>query len=151
MRLWSLHPKYLDPQGLVALWREGLLAKKVLESKTKGYAHHPQLLRFRNYINPLIAINGYLYWVYMEAVHRGYNFSMEKISGGGQMTIIPVTTGQMKYECSHLLTKLHVRNIPYHQKLSHIKMNSIECNPVLYIIEGDVEQWEIQKQTSGQN
>lgn len=27
MRLWSLHPKHLDPQGLVALWREVLLAR----------------------------------------------------------------------------------------------------------------------------
>jgi len=25
MRLWTLHPKYLDARGLVALWREGLL------------------------------------------------------------------------------------------------------------------------------
>jgi len=30
MRLWSLHPRYLDAKGLVALWREGLLAQKVL-------------------------------------------------------------------------------------------------------------------------
>ena len=25
-KLWSIHPRYLDPQALVALWREGLLA-----------------------------------------------------------------------------------------------------------------------------
>ncbi|HEU5178767.1 MAG TPA: pyrimidine dimer DNA glycosylase/endonuclease V, partial [Burkholderiales bacterium] len=30
MRLWSLHPKYLDARGLVALWREALLAQAVL-------------------------------------------------------------------------------------------------------------------------
>ena len=30
MRLWSIHPKYLDRQGLLAVWREGLLAQKVL-------------------------------------------------------------------------------------------------------------------------
>jgi hypothetical protein len=29
-RIWSLHPKYLDARGLVALWREGLLAQAVL-------------------------------------------------------------------------------------------------------------------------
>ncbi|WP_223209021.1 pyrimidine dimer DNA glycosylase/endonuclease V [Pyrococcus furiosus] len=39
--LWSLHPKYLDSKGLVALWREGLLAKKVLEGKTRSYRNHP--------------------------------------------------------------------------------------------------------------
>ena len=37
MRLWSLRPKYLDSQGLVALWREGLLAQAVLRGKTRGY------------------------------------------------------------------------------------------------------------------
>jgi hypothetical protein len=33
MRIWSLHPKYLDSKGLVALWRESLLAKNVLRDK----------------------------------------------------------------------------------------------------------------------
>jgi len=42
MRIWSIHPKYLDAKGLVALWRETLLAKHVLEGKTKGYTNHPQ-------------------------------------------------------------------------------------------------------------
>ena len=36
MRLWSLHPRYLDAKGLVALWREGLLAQAVLKGQTKG-------------------------------------------------------------------------------------------------------------------
>ncbi|WP_343214776.1 pyrimidine dimer DNA glycosylase/endonuclease V, partial [Dokdonella sp.] len=40
MRLWSLHPRYLDPQGLVALWREALLAKAVLRGETRGYTQH---------------------------------------------------------------------------------------------------------------
>ena len=40
MRIWSLHPKYLDAKGIVALWRETLLAKHVLEGKTKGYKNH---------------------------------------------------------------------------------------------------------------
>lgn len=30
MRLWSLSPKYLDTKGLLAVWREGLLAQSVL-------------------------------------------------------------------------------------------------------------------------
>ena len=47
MRLWSVHPKYLDSKGLVALWREALLAKQVLEGGTKGYRNHPQLDRFK--------------------------------------------------------------------------------------------------------
>jgi hypothetical protein len=47
MRIWSIHPKYLDIKGLVALWREALLAKHVLEGRTKGYRNHPQLDRFK--------------------------------------------------------------------------------------------------------
>lgn len=37
MRIWSLHPSYLDAKGLVALWRETLLAQKVLLGATVGY------------------------------------------------------------------------------------------------------------------
>ena len=59
MRLWSLHPQYLDARGLMAFWREGLLAKAVLEGKTKGYTTHLQLLRFRKQDRPLDAINVY--------------------------------------------------------------------------------------------
>jgi len=46
MRIWSLHPKYLDAKGLVALWRDALLARHVLQGKTTGYKNHPQLNRF---------------------------------------------------------------------------------------------------------
>jgi len=46
MRIWSLHPKYLDTKGLVALWRDALLARHVLQGKTTGYKNHPQLNRF---------------------------------------------------------------------------------------------------------
>ncbi|MFP3165813.1 MAG: pyrimidine dimer DNA glycosylase/endonuclease V, partial [Nitrososphaeria archaeon] len=34
MRLWSLHPSFLDKQGILGVWREGLLAQKVLIGKT---------------------------------------------------------------------------------------------------------------------
>ncbi|MGP1680491.1 MAG: pyrimidine dimer DNA glycosylase/endonuclease V [Giesbergeria sp.] len=36
MRLWSLHPQYLDSKALVALRREGLLAQAVLAGLTRG-------------------------------------------------------------------------------------------------------------------
>jgi hypothetical protein len=38
---------YLDGRGLVALWREALLAQAVLRGRTRGY-RHPQLARFRS-------------------------------------------------------------------------------------------------------
>jgi len=59
MRLWSLHPKYLDAQGLVALWHEALLAKAVLRNETKGYRNHLQLERFRASSMPLLTINSF--------------------------------------------------------------------------------------------
>ena len=67
MRLWSLHPRYLDAKGLVALWREALLAQKVLHGNTKGYRNHPQLTRFKQQQNPLAAIAAYLREVQREA------------------------------------------------------------------------------------
>ena len=70
MRLWSLHPKYLDTKGLVALWREGLLARKVLQGQTRGYKYHPQLERFKNHNKPVNAIDTYLLHVYNESVNR---------------------------------------------------------------------------------
>jgi Pyrimidine dimer DNA glycosylase len=60
MRLWSIHPSFWDRQGLVAVWREALLAQKVLQGETKGYRSHPQLQRFRSSGDPLGAIAAYL-------------------------------------------------------------------------------------------
>ncbi|MBW2068247.1 MAG: hypothetical protein JRI31_05140 [Deltaproteobacteria bacterium] len=80
MRLWSLHPQYLDARGLMAFWREGLLAKAVLEGKTKGYTTHLQLLRFRKQDRPLDAINVYLQAVLQETQRRSYRFDSNKIN-----------------------------------------------------------------------
>src|SRR5207344_713386 len=80
VRIWSLHPKYLDARGLVALWREGLLAQAVLKGETTGYVYHPQLLRFREQSFPVAFIAEYLRVVHGEAVNRGYCFAAEKIS-----------------------------------------------------------------------
>jgi Pyrimidine dimer DNA glycosylase len=81
MRLWTIHPKHLDAKGLVALWREGMLAQKVLQRRTRGYQHHPQLLRFRSARNPMAAIASYLEAVYEESEWRGYQFDRSKITG----------------------------------------------------------------------
>src|SRR5664279_1767699 len=95
MRIWSLHPKYLDSKGLVALWREALLAKNVLEGKTIGYKNHPQLNRFKQAKRPLEAINQYLSEIYLESVIRSYNFDKQKINWSFKKSKLPVTTGQL--------------------------------------------------------
>ena len=110
MRLWSLHPKYLDPQGLVALWRESLLAKAVLRGETRGYTHHPQLERFKAHPRPRLAINAYLAAIHAEATARGYAFDRSKIGPVRAVQPIPVSTGQLALEWDHLQRKLATRN-----------------------------------------
>jgi len=140
MRLWSVHPRYLDARGLVAVWREALLAKKVLEGETKGYRHHPQLERFRALKQPLDGINGYLTEIYNESVRRGYHFDHGKISGGYQPVKIPVTRGQLEYETAHLLSKLRLRDPERYARLKSLK--EMEASPVFRTVEGNVEGWE---------
>ena len=110
MRLWSVHPRYLDPQGLVALWREALLARAVLRGRTRGYLHHPQLDRFRLQRRPRAAISMYLRAVHAEAVERGYSFDSAKVGTARTSARIPVTEGQIAFEWEHLLRKLSLRS-----------------------------------------
>ena len=144
MRLWSIHPRYLDTKGLVALWREALLAKKVLEGHIRGYKNHPQLERFKNYRDPLSAINSYLYYVYLEAKDRGYNFDVSKIEGITLLSkAIPVTEGQLLYELKHLCNKLKVRDKDRFFKFClNLSKEQIEPHPIFFVISGEVETWE---------
>ena len=141
MRLWSIHPKYLDSKGLVALWREALLAQSVLAEKTKGYRNHPQLNRFKETINPLGAIAIYLRYVFKEAEERGYNFSGNKIVNRRLNGKISVTDGQLQYEYSHLLKKLKVRDPKAFEDLKRVK--EIEVHPLFKKIKGEIEPWEV--------
>jgi len=97
MRLWSLHPSLLDAKGIVALWREALLAQKVLQGKTKGYRHHPQLQRFRQCGEPMAAITTYLWAVHDEAIARHYAFDASRIVGERWLVTIPVTQGRLAF------------------------------------------------------
>jgi Pyrimidine dimer DNA glycosylase len=142
MRLWSIHPKYLDPQGLVALWRESLLAQAVLRGETRGYRNHPQLYRFKNHTAPLTAISLYLKGIHAEAKARGYAFDESKIKPARKVVSLTVTSGQMAYEWKHLLTKLQVRNPALHEKWRNTEMP--EPHPMFNVHAGDVEPWERQ-------
>lgn len=140
MRLWSLHPKYLDPQGLVALWRETLLAQAVLNYETKGYRKHPQLERFKNCSDPMSAISNYLSRVYLESEFRGYSFNQSKIKAASKSITISVTNGQINYEWLHLMTKLKQRNPSVYNKWHNCK--NIEPHPLFVVQVGKIEQWE---------
>lgn len=141
MRIWSLHPKYLDTKGLVALWREALLAKHVLEGKTKGYKNHPQLNRFKKTKYPIDLINQYLSEVYHEAVNRNFNFDKQKIDWTFRKSTVPVTTGQMRYEARHLLIKLEKRDYNKYKELKSIL--TFDIHPIFKLVDGEIEEWEI--------
>lgn len=140
MRLWSLHPSYLDTKGLVALWREGLLARAVLEGKTVGYKNHPQLIRFKSQEKPLIFLDTYLHYVFLESKDRGYKFNHEKIGTHYTEEYITVTKGQIEYELKHLQRKLKTRDIPKYMDLKRIEVP--RSNPIFKVIPGDIESWE---------
>ncbi len=140
MRLWTLHPQYLDPQGLVALWRESLLARAVLRGETKGYRHHPQLQRFQQHTAPRSAINGYLAAVLSEAESRGYSFDASKVGPIRSRTRIRATTGQLQYEWRHLLRKLRVRSPARYRRLRALAQPV--PHPMFRIVAGPVAPWE---------
>jgi hypothetical protein len=140
MRLWTLHPKYLDRQGLVAVWREGLLAQAVLAGKTKGYKNHPQLERFKLHAHPKRAIAYYLHEVLNEANGRGYNFDETKIEFTGKPHSIQTTSGQLEYEVKHLLGKLEKRSKKDYEVLA--TFGNFDPHPLFQIIPGEIEGWE---------
>jgi hypothetical protein len=140
MRLWTLHPRYLDPQGLVALWREALLARKVLRGRTRGYRHHPQLERFRRHPAARSAINAYLAGVYDEACARGYVFDRAKVGPVRAVPRVTVTTGQLDYEWRHLARKLRVRSPRVLR--SHRKEARPQAHPLFRVVAGPVQSWE---------
>lgn len=141
MRLWTLHPKYLDARGLMALWREALLAQAVLKGQTRGYTAHPQLIRFRNAPSPLESIASYLQTIHAEATARGYHFNVGKIGPIGHVEPIVVTRGQLDYEWSHLKAKLEARAPSCYANWEQI--SHPEPHPLFHIVPGSIAEWEV--------
>lgn len=139
MRLWTLHPKYLDAQGLVALWREGLLAQKVLQGRTRGYRNHPQLDRFKAQPDPVASIARYLRGVQEEATRRGYRFTKSKIARRDGAGAIAETHGQLRYEWQHLRRKLRRRAPPQFRALAAVRP---QPHPLFTLARGPVRDWE---------
>ncbi len=140
MRLWTLHPGYLDAIGLVALWREALLARAVLRGDTDGYRHHPQLQRFRGCRWPRSAINAYLVGVHCEASFRGYNFTRSKLASVAIAQQIETTDEQLRYEWSWLLHKLRVRDPEACRRHSTVTLPA--AHPLFRVVQGPVCKWE---------
>jgi hypothetical protein len=141
MRLWTLHPEYLDTKGLVAAWREALLAQKVLAGGTKGYRHHPQLARFRAQSDPLAAIGSFLDALAQEAQRRNYHFDASKIARHRFRGRIPETRGQLLYEWEHLKRKLRARAPEQYRQVRNLALP--KPHPLFRIVAGGVRKWEI--------
>ena len=144
MRLWSLHPRHLDRQGLTGCWREALLAQAVLAGRTRGYRSHPQLERLRAQSDPLAAVGAYLDAVAVEATARGYRFDRTRIDHAPNLeapaTRIPVTDEQLALEWRHLLAKLELRSPDLHHRLR--QLSGPEPHPLFTVEPGAVEPWE---------
>ena len=140
MRLWSIHPRYLDAQGLVALWREGLLAQAVLKGKTQGYTRHPQLERFADQGSSVACLAEYLRVIQVEATRRGYLFDASKISRGRWAGQIAVTRGQIEYEWQHLRGKVARRSTEWLDRIIHLRRPV--PHPLFRVVPGPVAGWE---------
>src|SRR5215467_6690916 len=140
MRLWTLHPRYLDSQGLVAAWREALLAQKVLAGQTRGYRRHPQLTRFFAGTDPLATIAAFLAGIAEEATVRDYEFNTAKIARRKFKGQICETDGQLLYEWKHLRKKLRARSPRKYREIRSIKVP--EPHPLFQIVPGNIQDWE---------
>jgi hypothetical protein len=140
MRLWTVHPSHLDAKGLVAAWREALLAQKVLGGGTRGYRNHPQLIRFRSQPKPLHAMAAFLRGIADEARSRGYRFDVSKIRRSEPVPRIVETDGQLLYEWRHLRAKLRVRAPALYRRSGRISRP--ESHPLFRIVSGAVQDWE---------
>jgi hypothetical protein len=139
MRLWSLHPRLLDSKGLIACWREGLLAQAVLLNFTKGYKNHSQLIRFKQTEDPIGYLGSFLLTICNEASKRNYNFDIGKITRINFFSHIPVTTKQIEFEFNHLQQKLIIRDNAKH--LENKVMGAL-INPIFQQCDGEIESWE---------
>jgi hypothetical protein len=140
MRLWTLHPRYLDSRGLVALWREALLARAVLRGQTRGYRSHPQLDRFQARRAPQAAIEAYLAGVHAESLARGYAFDASKLAAKRSRLRMQATRGQLEYEWGHLLAKLRARSPECYRQWHTLA--APEPHPLFDIVAGPMASWE---------
>jgi len=144
MRLWSLHPVYLDWKGLGGEGREGLLAQAVLLGRTKGWRNHPQLDRFRAHQDPVAAIGYYLLKVHEEATSRGYSYNFSKIVEPlDEISRIELTDGQLRYELGILSERLGNRDPEWLKVIRREHRDDpLRPHPLFKVVEGEIEPWE---------
>ena len=127
--------------GLGAQWREGLLAQKVAEGKTKGWRNHPQLDRFKCHSKPMEAVGFYLKELHVESIKRSYKYNYSKILyPDAVVDLVNLTFGQLQYEFDLLQERLKVRTPEKYEKNTRIK--KLQAHPLFNIVHGLPEKWE---------
>lgn len=148
MRLWSIHPKYLDSKRLVTQWREALLCRAILDGKTKGYKEHPHFLRVKSHSQPYYFINSFLYVIWEEGKQRKFQFDKSKLMENlvqkyeEPLQLMEVTEGQVQYEFDFLQKKFGEFHIQYIKNLQNFNDFGIEVNPCFIKIFGDIMNFE---------
>lgn len=143
MRIWSITPALLDAKGLVACWRETLLAQKVLQGKTRGYTQHPQLDRFKATDDPLTYICAYLHGIADEADTRGYSFNraLLVLPRNNNLEQLEVTEGQLEYELAFLTHKVKGRSPDWFTQHFSTPPPALP-HPLFKAVPGGIETWE---------
>ncbi len=144
MRLWSIHPAYLDWKGLGANWREALLAQAVVQGKTKGWRNHPQLNRFKAHEDPVAAVGFFLLKNHEEASRRGHNYNRSKsVNPVEEREPIELTDGQLRYELALLSERLERRDPEWLKGIQEkYRDDPPRPHPLFKVVEGDIETWE---------
>lgn len=153
MRLWTIHPKYLDGKRLTSQWKEGIqmmhIWKEIGENpepaKRLGYVSHPQVRRLSNLLvadSGLISLllHQHLTAVHEESVQRSYSFNKKLIDDLApdckNAPKVYVTMGQVAYEFALMATK----NNEWSQKVAIDPY--MLCNPIFQVVSGSIESWE---------
>ena len=121
---------------------KGYLPKRCSAGTPGATSATPQLERFRAHPYPLGAIGAYLLAVSEEARLRGYSFSRSKIAvPESRPRSIKVTEGQMRFETSHLATKIKRRDPGTLRLLD--KFDALEQHPCFVVVPGPIASWEL--------
>lgn len=119
-------------------WHEGLLAQKVLQGRTTGDCHHPQVDRARSCPDAVAAIVSYLHALADEADTRGYHFGRARIPGPvTPVEPIDVTTGQLDLELAHPCAKVAARAREWLPRVGVAR-----AHPSFRVLHGPGEPWE---------
>ena len=110
MRLWTIHPRYLDNLTLFTCWKEAITARKELKDEAISPTHHPQLIRFRKCGTPVATMNSYIYNLFLELKVRHVKVDHKELGRYRRYERIKVGFGQLYYEFYFLQGKLKNRS-----------------------------------------